>query len=181
MCALNIWCDLSEARQSIASRPSCGTQSPSSRLVMKPDVLVSQIQKNPGSQEHLHYLLGFLSKHETMVQQHSQLLLEVLRPKQDSLGYLFVLWSWCHGLLNPNGDSDFIEKTSKFLVQCSENQIALAPGKFCMVCRTFKNQVVALKIPTKGIVPLCTAVEKLLHGKESLTPVHVDFVLVSCR
>lgn len=148
------------------------------QIGMKPETLVAQIQSTSSSPDSLQQLLSVLSKHEGVVHQHCQTLLESLDPSQHSLGYLFILWSWSHNFLNPNGDSTFVEKASVFLVQCSRTQISLAPGKFCSVCRTFKDQVMALQVPRQGIAPLRQAVDKLLPSQEYLSPVHVDFILV---
>lgn len=148
---------------------------------MKPETLVARIQSYSSSEESLQQLLAVLSKHECVVNQHCQTLLDNIDPNLHSLGYLYILWSWSYNFLNPNGDPYFVKKASVFLIECCKMQVSMVPAKFCSVCRTFKDQVMALQTPSRGIVPLRHAVDKLLPSAEYLSPVHVDFILVRTK
>lgn len=50
--------------------------------------------------------------------------------------------------------------------------VALAVAK---LCRTFRDQVLAIGAPRIGINPLLAALRKLQPTREHLTPVHAEF------
>lgn len=46
------------------------------------------------------------------------------------------------------------------------------------ICRWFKNQVILLEAPIRGVAPMLTAVRKLQVSSEQLTALHPDFLLL---
>lgn len=73
---------------------------------------------------------------------------------------------------------DFHKFFVEFIDSCQPVQIRLASGKFALVCKRFKEQVMQLKVPIKGVSPLRTALRKLQPSTEHLTPLHSEFVLL---
>lgn len=141
---------------------------------MRRDSIITTIQGLSGSPDDLHQLLSFLTKNEMALQSSPAELLHALSPGDHSLGFLFILWTWLRGGLNPLGDAEFVGLASRLLRDCAPWQIRMAAGKFVAVCRTLKEQVLAMKVPRQGIAPLAAAVDKLRPGCEFLTPAHAD-------
>uniref|UniRef100_A0A2P2KLT1 COP9 signalosome complex subunit 3 n=1 Tax=Rhizophora mucronata TaxID=61149 RepID=A0A2P2KLT1_RHIMU len=65
--------------------------------------------------------------------------------------------------------------TARFITSCAAEQICLAPTKFIVVCKKFKEQAV-LRAPIRGVAPLLAAVRKLQSSPEHLTTLHPDFL-----
>ncbi|KAF9678674.1 hypothetical protein SADUNF_Sadunf07G0059600 [Salix dunnii] len=73
---------------------------------------------------------------------------------------------------------------SRFLTCCVADQIRLASEKFIAVSERFKDQVLMLEVPMRGVGPLLEAVKKLRSSSEHLTALYPDFfqlcLLVKC-
>jgi len=76
--------------------------------------------------------------------------------------------------LNPQGDEGFVDATAAFISSCSALQIRIAPDIFVRLCRKFKEQVIALRCPRRGILPLKKAITALAPSPDCLTPMHGD-------
>ncbi|ONK72432.1 uncharacterized protein A4U43_C04F19370 [Asparagus officinalis] len=74
--------------------------------------------------------------------------------------------------------SGFLVIVVNFINSCSEEQIRLAPEKFISICRRFKDQIMQLQAPMRGVAPLRTAIRKLRPSSEHLTALHADFLLL---
>lgn len=46
------------------------------------------------------------------------------------------------------------------------------------VCKRFKDQVILLETPVRGVAPLLTAIRKLQSSSEQLTTLHADLLLL---
>ncbi|MBA0557523.1 hypothetical protein Golob_014588 [Gossypium lobatum] len=67
---------------------------------------------------------------------------------------------------------------ARFITSCIAEQIRLAPDKFITVCKRFKDQVLLLEEPLRGVAPMLTAIRKLQPSSEHLTALHPEFLLL---
>ncbi|MBA0587156.1 hypothetical protein Gorai_000291, partial [Gossypium raimondii] len=67
---------------------------------------------------------------------------------------------------------------ARFITSCIAEQIRLAPDKFITVCKRFKDQVLLLEEPLRGVAPMLTAIRKLQSSSEHLTALHPEFLLL---
>ncbi|XP_078447448.1 proteasome component (PCI) domain protein [Wolffia australiana] len=144
------------------------------------EALVAHIQALSGSSEEISQLQSLLKQaEESFPTQAGQLfsILGQLEPSKHSLGYLYILEPYSASIAGEQVD-EFITLVVRFIEECSAVQIRLAPEKFVSVCKRFRERLVELKTPIRGIVPLRTAVRKLQVSSEKLTPLHSDFLVL---
>ncbi|KAG6755038.1 hypothetical protein POTOM_040852 [Populus tomentosa] len=65
---------------------------------------------------------------------------------------------------------------SRFLTCCVADQIRLASEKLIAVSKRFKDQVLMLEVPMRGVAPLLEAVKKLRSSSKHVTALHSDFL-----
>jgi len=88
------------------------------------------------------------------------------------LGWLFIL---CAKLRTSSSDSQrFILQVQKFVDECQNQQIRLAPVKFCQLCRRYAET--SISTPLRAIKTLRTAILKVLTSPGSLTSIHSDLM-----
>ncbi|XP_066250443.1 COP9 signalosome complex subunit 3 [Euwallacea similis] len=106
--------------------------------------------------------------------QHLDNVLETLDVQQHSLGVLAVLWA---KFSNPNAslpDNLFIQ-AQEFILNCSVEQVRIAPDLFAEFCHRFTNYLVEQKSPIKGISLLKQAIIRLNYLSDNqLTSIHAD-------
>ncbi|XP_022683564.1 COP9 signalosome complex subunit 3 isoform X3 [Setaria italica] len=144
------------------------------------EALVAHIQGLSGSPEEVAHLHSLLKQADgDSLRSHAAALvpfLTHLSPEAHSLGYLYLLEACATS--GANLGADFLVTVADFLTACSADQIRLAPDKFLNVCRVFKDQVMLLNTPIRGIAPLRAAVRKIQASPEQLTPVHAEYLLL---
>ncbi|KAM0940614.1 putative proteasome component (PCI) domain, winged helix DNA-binding domain superfamily [Dioscorea sansibarensis] len=143
--------------------------------------VVAHIQGLSGSSDevaHLHSLLKQSEDYLTSQGPRLTLFLDQLDPAKHSLGYLFLLDACSSGQISREQNHGFLLSVVDFINHCSVEQIRLAPDKFISVCKRFKDQVMHLQVPIRGVAPLRTAVRKLQSSSEHLTTLHSDFLLL---
>ncbi|XP_034600752.1 COP9 signalosome complex subunit 3 isoform X1 [Setaria viridis] len=144
------------------------------------EALVAHIQGLSGSPEEVAHLHSLLKQADgDSLRSHAAALvpfLAHLSPEAHSLGYLYLLEACATS--GANLGADFLVTVADFLTACSADQIRLAPDKFLNVCRVFKDQVMLLNTPIRGIAPLRAAVRKIQASPEQLTPVHAEYLLL---
>uniref|UniRef100_A0A0D3GVU0 COP9 signalosome complex subunit 3 n=1 Tax=Oryza barthii TaxID=65489 RepID=A0A0D3GVU0_9ORYZ len=142
------------------------------------ETLVAHIQGLSGSGEELAHLHNLLRQADgEPLRAHSAALLPFLaqlHPSAHSLGFLYLLEAFASSASNlrAQGGGDFLVTMADFLVSCSAEQIRLAPDK------VFKNEVMQLNAPIRGIAPLRAAIRKIQTSSEELTPIHADYLLL---
>ncbi|MBA0873201.1 hypothetical protein Goshw_029125 [Gossypium schwendimanii] len=104
--------------------------------------------------------------------------LDQLDPSKHSLGYLYFLEACTAGPVTTESASSFVLIIARFISSCVAEQIRLAPDKFISVCKRFKDQVLLLEEPLRGVAPMLTAVRKLQSSTEHLTTLHPEFLLL---
>ncbi|KAJ6424063.1 hypothetical protein OIU84_024940 [Salix udensis] len=142
--------------------------------------LVAQIQGLSSSAGDLSLLLTHLKQADEFLHNESTRLLpflEQLDPTLHSLGYLYILEASTSGPVTNEQARRLVLLISRFLTSCVADQIRLAPEKFIAVCKSFKDQVLMLEAPIRGVVPLLEAVKKL-RSSEHLTTLHPDFLQI---
>eukprot|EP00258_Populus_trichocarpa_P001259 XP_002300091.2 COP9 signalosome complex subunit 3 isoform X2 [Populus trichocarpa] len=140
--------------------------------------LVAQIQGLSSSAGDLSLLLTHLKQADEFLHNESTRLLpflEQLDPTLHSLGYLYILEACTSWPVTNDQARRLVLILSRFLTSCVADQIRLAPEKFIAVCKSFKDQVLMLEAPIRGVVPLLEAVKKL-RSSEHLTTLHPDFL-----
>ncbi|CAO2205585.1 unnamed protein product [Urochloa humidicola] len=144
------------------------------------EALVAHIQGLSGSPDEVAHLHSLLKQADgDSLRNHAAALvpfLAHLSPAAHSLGYLYLLEACATSGANLGGD--FLVTMADFLTACSAHQIRLAPDKFFNVCKVFKEQVMLINAPIRGIAPLRAAVRKIQASPEQLTPVHADYLLL---
>uniref|UniRef100_A0A0E0LQQ4 COP9 signalosome complex subunit 3 n=1 Tax=Oryza punctata TaxID=4537 RepID=A0A0E0LQQ4_ORYPU len=142
------------------------------------ETLVAHIQGLSGSAEELAHLHNLLRQADgEPLRAHSAGLLPFLsqlHPQAHSLGFLYLLEAFASSASNlrAQGGGDFLVTMADFLVSCSAEQIRMAPEK------VFKNEVMQLNAPIRGIAPLRAAIRKIQTSSEELTPIHADYLLL---
>ncbi|GFZ19121.1 rubisco methyltransferase family protein [Actinidia rufa] len=142
---------------------------------------ILHIQGLSSSADDVTHLHGLLKQSEELLQSESTRLapfLAELDPSKHSLGYLYILEA-CTAAPNAKEQAnELVLSIARFLNDCAAEQIRLAPDKFVSVCKRFKDQVMLLETPMRGVAPLLTAIRKLQPSSEHLTSLHPDFLLL---
>lgn len=105
-------------------------------------------------------------------------LLAELDPAKHSLGYLYILEASISSPVAKEQSSESAILIAKFLDACIAEQIRLAPEKFISVCKRFKDHIMLLQMPIRGVAPMLAALRKLQLSPEQLTALHPDFLLL---
>lgn len=143
--------------------------------------LVTQIQGLSGSVDditHLHVVLKQAdeSLHSDVAQLSS--LLDQLDPAKHSLGFLYILDALTSGPISKEQADALVLTIARFINSCATHQIRVAPEKFISVCKKFKDQVLLLGAPLRGVLPMLTAIRKVQTTSEHLTALHPEFLLL---
>ncbi|KAG8482964.1 hypothetical protein CXB51_022010 [Gossypium anomalum] len=104
--------------------------------------------------------------------------LDQLDPSKHSLGYLYFLEACTAGPVSKEQAGSYVLMIARFITSCIAEQIRLAPDKFITVCKRFKDQVLLLEEPLRGVAPMLTAIRKLQSSSEHLTALHPEFLLL---
>ncbi|XP_073311439.1 COP9 signalosome complex subunit 3 [Primulina huaijiensis] len=143
--------------------------------------VVAQIQGLSGDINELTQLSSFLKQSEELLHTESSRLaplLNELDPSIHSLGYLYILDACTSVPVSKEQVNEIVLSISKFINFCAAEQIRLAPDKFISVCKRFKDQVMLLQDPMRGVAPMLTALRKLRSSSEHLTTLHPDYLLL---
>ncbi|XVF60087.1 hypothetical protein PTKIN_Ptkin08bG0015400 [Pterospermum kingtungense] len=143
--------------------------------------LVTQIQGLSGTTSDVLSLQNFLKQADDSLHAESTRLLpflDQLDPSKHSLGYLYFLEACTAGPVTKEQASSSVLTIARFISSCVAEQIRLAPDKFTSVCKRFKDQVLLLEEPLRGVAPLLTAIRKLQSSTEHLTTLHPEFLLL---
>ncbi|XP_068303732.1 COP9 signalosome complex subunit 3 isoform X2 [Pyrus communis] len=142
--------------------------------------LVANIQglSSSGDIPHLHALLK--QAQESLYAESTRLLpvLDQLDPAKHSLGYLYILEACSSGSISKEQASALVLPIARFINSCAAEQIRLQPDKFISVCKRFKDQVMLLEAPLRGVAPMLTAIRKIQASSEHLTSLHPEFLLL---
>ncbi|KAF8408392.1 hypothetical protein HHK36_007542 [Tetracentron sinense] len=145
------------------------------------EALVAQIQGLSSSPEDISHLHNFLKEAEELLLSQAHRLasyLDQLDPSNHSLGYLYILEAYTSAPISKEQASDLVLSVVSFINSCVAEQIRLAPDKFISVCKRFKDHVLLLQSPMRGVAPMLMAVRKLQLSSEHLTTLHPDFLLL---
>ncbi|KAK9039603.1 hypothetical protein V6N11_014799 [Hibiscus sabdariffa] len=143
--------------------------------------LVTQIQGLSGTASDVLSLQNLLKQADDSLHAESTRLppfLDQLDPSKHSLGYLYFLEACTAGPVTQEQASSFVLTIARFISSCVAEQIRLAPDKFISVCKRFKDQVLLLEEPLRGVAPMLTAIRKLQLSSEHLTALHPEFLLL---
>ncbi|RXH89285.1 hypothetical protein DVH24_031642 [Malus domestica] len=142
--------------------------------------LVTNIQglSSSGDISHLHVLLK--QAQESLYSESTRLLpvLDQLDPATHSLGYLYILEACSSGSISKEQASALVLPIARFINSCVAEQIRLQPDKFISVCKRFKDHVMLLEAPLRGVAPMLTAIRKIQTSSEHLTSLHPEFLLL---
>ncbi|XP_050234503.1 COP9 signalosome complex subunit 3 [Mercurialis annua] len=105
--------------------------------------------------------------------------LEHLDPSIHSLGYLYILDACTSGPTSKEQAKTLVLIFARFITSCAAEQIRLAPDKFISVCKRFKDQVMLLEEPMRGVAPMLAAVQKIQSSSAHLTALHPEFLQLS--
>ncbi|CAN6847742.1 unnamed protein product [Brassica oleracea] len=101
--------------------------------------------------------------------------LDQLDPSKHSLGYLYLLdVLTCGGPMSKEKASEVVLLIARFITSCDAEQIRLASDKFVSLCKGFKDRVLELEDPLRGVAPLLSAVRKVQVSTKRLTALHPD-------
>lgn len=143
--------------------------------------LLAQIQGLSDNNEDILHLHNILKQSEELLRSHSAGLspfLDQLDPSKHSLGYLYILEARMCAPISKEQANELVLTIATFISSCVAEQIRLVPDKFISVCKKFKDQVMMLEAPMRGVAPLLTAIRKLQSSSEHLTSLHPDFLLL---
>ncbi|XP_031109226.1 COP9 signalosome complex subunit 3-like [Ipomoea triloba] len=144
--------------------------------------VLAQIQGLSNSAEDISQLHAFLKQSEELLLSESislAPLLAQLHPSEHSLGYLYILDAGMYAPTSKEQASELVSCAARFINECVvADQIRLAPEKFISVCKRFKEQVMLLEEPLRGVGPMLTAIQKLRLSSEQLTTLHPEFLLL---
>ncbi|XP_048433720.1 COP9 signalosome complex subunit 3-like [Pyrus x bretschneideri] len=142
--------------------------------------LVMNIQglSSSGDISHLHVLLK--QAQESLYAESTRLLpvLDQLDPATHSLGYLYILEACSSGSISKEQASALVLPIARFINSCVAEQIRLQPDKFISVCKRFKDHVMLLEAPLRGVAPMLTAIRKIQTSSEHLTSLHPELLLL---
>ncbi|XP_057539968.1 COP9 signalosome complex subunit 3 isoform X1 [Amaranthus tricolor] len=142
--------------------------------------VVAQIQGLSSSVADLNQLVHILKQSEDSLRLNSSRLpsfFSHLDPSIHSLGYLYLLDVYTSSVSRDEAN-DVILLVARFINSCIVEQIRLAPHKFICVCKRFKDQVILLETPMRGVASMLTAIRKIRPSSEHLTALHPDFLLL---
>ncbi|KAL2925458.1 COP9 signalosome complex subunit 3 [Bienertia sinuspersici] len=142
--------------------------------------VVTNIERLSGSVADLNQLHNILKQSEDSLRLNSSRLspfLHQLDPSIHSLGYLYFLDAYTASVSRDEAN-EAVLLVARFIGSCSAEQIRLVPHKFVGVCKRFKDQVMVLSAPMRGVAPLLTAIHKIRPSPEHLTTLHPDFLLL---
>ncbi|KAF8046411.1 hypothetical protein N665_3725s0003 [Sinapis alba] len=100
--------------------------------------------------------------------------LDQLDPSKHSLGYLYLLDVLTCGPVWKGKASDVVLLIARFINACDAVQIRLASEKFVSLCKRFKDKVLELRDPLRGVAPLLKAVHMIQVSTKRLTALHPD-------
>ncbi|KAL5717699.1 hypothetical protein ACHQM5_010672 [Ranunculus cassubicifolius] len=143
------------------------------------EALVAHIQGLSSTSQDISHLHNLLKQADDVLQSQSLHLLPYLHqlnPSSHSLGYLFFLEAYAKAASSREQAGEFVPVVVTFIDSCFAEQIRLAPEKFVSVCKKFKDAVMLLQTPMRGIAPIRTAIRKLQSSREQLTTLHADFL-----
>ncbi|KAK9272295.1 hypothetical protein L1049_002666 [Liquidambar formosana] len=86
--------------------------------------------------------------------------------------------AWMSGPIPKEEANELVLTVARFINSCNAEQIRFAPDKFISICKKFKDQVLLLEAPMRGVAPMLTAVRILQYSSEHLTTLHSDFLLL---
>lgn len=141
--------------------------------------LVTQIQGLSSSASDITALKDYLKAAEDLLRSESPrllLFLDQLDPFKHSLGYLYFLEPCIHGSITKERANTLVPVIARFITSCSAEQIFFVPDKFINVCKRFKDQVLLLEAPIRGVGPMLTAIRKIQSSTEHLTTLHPEFL-----
>ncbi|XP_062010306.1 COP9 signalosome complex subunit 3 [Rosa rugosa] len=141
-------------------------------------VNIQGLSTNAADLSNLHIILK--QAHESLQAESIRLLplLDQLDPSLHSLGYLYILEACTSAALSKEQASAVLLPTARFINSCDKEQIQLAPEKFVSVCRRFKDFVMQLEAPLRGVAPMLTAIRKIQSSSEHLTSLHPEFLVL---
>ncbi|KAK9925475.1 hypothetical protein M0R45_033799 [Rubus argutus] len=145
------------------------------------EALLANIQglsSNAGDLSNLHIILK--QAHDSLYAESIRLLplLDQLDPSIHSLGYLYILESCSSGAFSKEQATTMVLPIARFINSCDKEQIRLAPDKFLSVCRRFKDHLMLLEAPLRGVAPMLTAIRKIQSSSEHLTSLHPEFLVL---
>ncbi|XP_009804307.1 COP9 signalosome complex subunit 3-like [Nicotiana sylvestris] len=143
--------------------------------------LVAQIQGLSSNASDVTQLHNFLKQSEELLHSDFARLLSSLAeldPNTHSLGFLYILEACMSFPAAKEQVNELLVSVVRFINSCAAEQIRLAPDKFISVCKRFKDQVILLEAPIRGVASMLTAVRKLQSSSEQLTTLHPDFLLL---
>ncbi|XVF57848.1 hypothetical protein PTKIN_Ptkin07bG0015500 [Pterospermum kingtungense] len=143
--------------------------------------LVTQIQGLSSTASDVSSLHNLLKQADDSLHAESTRLLpflDQLDPSKHSLGYLYFLEACTAGPVTKEQASSFVLIIARFISSCVSDQIRLASDKFIFVCKRFKDQVLLLEEPLRGVAPMLSAIRKLQSSTEHLTTLHQEFLLL---
>ncbi|KAJ0051764.1 hypothetical protein Pint_02942 [Pistacia integerrima] len=137
--------------------------------------LVTQIQGLSSSAADIAALNNYLKAAEDSFRSDSSrllLFLDQLDPSKHSLGYLYFLEPCVYGSITKERASSLVPIIARFITSCAPEQIRLASDKFITVCKRFKDMVMLLEAPIRGVGPMLSAIRKIQPSTEHLTTLH---------
>ncbi|XP_019161663.1 PREDICTED: COP9 signalosome complex subunit 3-like [Ipomoea nil] len=143
--------------------------------------VVAQIQGLSSNSQDIAQLHSFLKQSDEFLRAESTRLAPVLVQLdlvKHSLGYLYVLDACMCAPIPKEQSHELVSTVATFINGCAADQIRLAPEKFISICKRFKEQVILLEAPIRGVAPMLTAIQKLQLSTEQLTTLHPDFLLL---
>lgn len=143
--------------------------------------VIAQIQGLSGSASDVASLHNVLKGVDDSLRAESTRLascLDQLDPSKHSLGYLYLLDACVSGPTTKEQAEPMVLIIARFITSCSPEQIRLAPEKFVSVCKKFKDQLLLLEAPLRGVAPMLTAIRKLQTSAENLTTLHPELLLL---
>ncbi|KAF6165206.1 hypothetical protein GIB67_007191 [Kingdonia uniflora] len=145
------------------------------------EVLVAHIQGFLSNFNDLSHLHSLLKQSEDYLRYQANRLASVLGqldPSKHSLGNLFILEAVIPNSSSKQKAGELVPIVANFIHSCVSDQIRLAPEKFISVCKRFKDDVILLGAPIRGVASMRIAVQKLRPSSEHLTALHPDFLLL---
>ncbi|XP_054790111.1 COP9 signalosome complex subunit 3-like [Prosopis cineraria] len=126
-------------------------------------------------------LLGILKASDDLLRTdsiHWSSILSQLDPSKHSLGFLYILEASTAGPITKEQAETVVPIITSFIDACAAEQIRSIPDKFISLCKRFKDQVMLLQTPIRGVAPMLTALKKLQTSTEHLTPLHPEFLML---
>ncbi|CAM8942062.1 unnamed protein product [Rhodiola kirilowii] len=147
------------------------------------EVLIDQIHEFTNTGAAISRIHLQLKQHEEVLHSLSSQLYPLLHHFDPSdkytLPYLYFLDAIISSPIEKEQVNELIIIITNFIKSANAEHIRLAPDKFIAVCQKFKEQILLLNDPLRGIAPLLIAMQKLQFSTEHLTPIHSD-VLCLC-